>query len=857
MTDPTDKNSNENLGQMGRHESLHSRLESIDKKLKEKQVDLDVDLDALLDEAEYSLSPMNDYPDDEDAIDRLLMNAGFDVDDALLQSEQKKDGPIVKDGGLHDDLDIFLGFDGFGEDSFGLVKSQTIEEGKVLSPEPLDAVQQDDDELDRLLMDTALDADLDGEKVADDGAASGSGSPSQTDTEEDDFSAFFDMDDDFDGSNLPSEDDTEASGAVPAPLAQEPDNITGQVPDILSDGFDEIGRLPEIDGVDDDFDELDLIPDSTSSTGLAEANAEIQPDADLTFDESDLIGDDTLSELTDEKQEAGQPVVADLPDELDGLVGDFDGSDLMGDDTLPELADEEPSVGQAAVSDEIDDFSSIDDDTGASDLIQDDELASADLFAANEGAEGLSDDDDNLFMEATFDAGDQKGQKAGEIDEFGDDADDFFQLDEISDDFSHTAGTPTEEKPSSVQDHREDDFLLPDFDITAGMEISDDIELPKPIADVDKGVVDAFAGNVSANEKPVVDPPKTEANNAESKPNQTVASAVNVSGIDKKALETAETKAKKAKLFAYVSLGIGAVALVSAAGLGYMAFGAKSELSKLTEKVTALEANLAKSAANSPSQEIDAMRNSVVQLNQQFDGFVTELKGIPQFPPDLLDDKLPGITAQQYLVSKALDMLQVKMGDLEQKASSVPAVVEPPKVEVAHVPEPVKEEAVPIKTEVVHGHEPAPVKEEATHELAPTKERALHEITSAKEDVAPEPVKVKIPPKPVIVDKPAKPVKVVPKLEHKPEPVPVEKVQEAPGKWGVNLVAVKHEWFAKSQAAKFAEQGIYTEVVPVQSNNTTMYRLRVSGFKTKKEADANTARIKKTLNLDHVWVSDN
>jgi len=59
--------------------------DSIDKKSNEKHDNLDVDLDALLDEAEYSLVPKNEFQDDEDAIDRLLMNASFDADDALMQ----------------------------------------------------------------------------------------------------------------------------------------------------------------------------------------------------------------------------------------------------------------------------------------------------------------------------------------------------------------------------------------------------------------------------------------------------------------------------------------------------------------------------------------------------------------------------------------------------------------------------------------------------------------------------------------------------------------------------------------------------------------------------------------------------
>jgi len=70
-------------------------------------------------------------------------------------------------------------------------------------------------------------------------------------------------------------------------------------------------------------------------------------------------------------------------------------------------------------------------------------------------------------------------------------------------------------------------------------------------------------------------------------------------------------------------------------------------------------------------------------------------------------------------------------------------------------------------------------------------------------------------------------------------------------------VAFKQEWFAKSKAAEFARLGVFAEVIPVHEKNTTMYRLRVGGFKSKADAFSNTDRIKKTLNLDSVWVSDN
>jgi hypothetical protein len=73
--------------------------------------------------------------------------------------------------------------------------------------------------------------------------------------------------------------------------------------------------------------------------------------------------------------------------------------------------------------------------------------------------------------------------------------------------------------------------------------------------------------------------------------------------------------------------------------------------------------------------------------------------------------------------------------------------------------------------------------------------------------------------------------------------------------WTVNLVSFKLEWYAKKKAAEFKKQGIPVEVVQAQVKNEPWYRIRVSGFKTKQEAGAYAARVKKALNLSSVWVT--
>ncbi|MCQ8105029.1 SPOR domain-containing protein [Methylomonas sp. SURF-2] len=73
--------------------------------------------------------------------------------------------------------------------------------------------------------------------------------------------------------------------------------------------------------------------------------------------------------------------------------------------------------------------------------------------------------------------------------------------------------------------------------------------------------------------------------------------------------------------------------------------------------------------------------------------------------------------------------------------------------------------------------------------------------------------------------------------------------------WVVNLVAFKQDWYAKRKAEEFAGKGVPATVVKSDSKGETWYRLSVDGFKSQYEAAAYAARVKKTLNLDSVWVS--
>ncbi|MGZ8537255.1 MAG: SPOR domain-containing protein [Flavisolibacter sp.] len=133
------------------------------------------DLDVMLDEEEPSPVPLNHFLDDEETIDRLLLNTDFDANDEQEEDNKKPnpDAMVVDDTNLADD---FSAFDQFViepiEQSEQNLLTQT-EEISVLdihSRAALDETADEEDAIDRLLIDAGFDANHGLEK--DDGAPS-------------------------------------------------------------------------------------------------------------------------------------------------------------------------------------------------------------------------------------------------------------------------------------------------------------------------------------------------------------------------------------------------------------------------------------------------------------------------------------------------------------------------------------------------------------------------------------------------------------------------------------------------------------------------------------------------------------
>ncbi|CAA9890841.1 hypothetical protein METHB2_30045 [Candidatus Methylobacter favarea] len=60
-------------------------------------------------------------------------------------------------------------------------------------------------------------------------------------------------------------------------------------------------------------------------------------------------------------------------------------------------------------------------------------------------------------------------------------------------------------------------------------------------------------------------------------------------------------------------------------------------------------------------------------------------------------------------------------------------------------------------------------------------------------------------------------------------------------------MAFKQQRYAKSKADEFVQKGIPAEVIAVNIDGASWYRLRVNGFRNKEQATSHSARVKKRL----------
>ena len=311
-------------------------------------------------------------------------------------------------------------------------------------------------------------------------------------------------------------------------------------------------------------------------------------------------------------------------------------------------------------------------------------------------------------------------------------------------------------------------------------------------------------------------------------------SELNVSGTEQvniqKLIKAYEHNAKKAAVMTYASLGIGLVALLSAVIMGAVVFGMHNKVAKLSDLVSIIEEDMSSIAGKNSDLDISNNAASIEQLNQKLNGLPESLEEQVSTSTDISGNERAGDVKKQEDVNKSLDNPQSKSPVPENK-------------------KPAEASAKKLSTE-----KKEPVERPLLKQSLPSADGSKNKITP-------------------VAEKPATAKKANDKQQTKTMELENKKSSEATVKkllsaekkagktqatagWSVNLNAYEDQSYAKNKAAKYSQKGIPVKVIAVDMNNAKWYRLKVGGFKSKEEATAYAAKIKKSLNLNSVSVVD-
>lgn len=795
-------------------------------------------LDAMLDDAVSSLVTKSEL-EDQDAIDKLLVNTGFDTDEIAQFRDESLDS-----------------FDDFGDFSESSLEVQPIE---PTLEAVADTVQMDDElsELDDfgdfsepslqvLPIEPAL------ESVADIAQADDEFS------ELDDFGSFADplldtLPDEELVSLIDEDEEESEQDAIDKLLTETGFDTEVTLPgdEIQLDDFDDFGDFSEPAFAAPATEEVEPVIDIVENVDVPDDQDPIDKLlADSGFDKDDApqLDNELLDDFSglDDFSDLSDPVLDALPmEELSPIVDAIDVKDeaLEQDNTdnlLAETDFDEVSVQQDGVTDdEFSDFPSFDE------FVENVAQAEVDDNKADHvmttPAESTSEFDEDAQLAAQVALMNETGSAGG---------DEFLALDEIGDDvfaeptsFETKSGDELEEQTIGRNSDGEDDFLLADFDITADTDFSGlsspvesgddfavedlDLSMDQITGDAPTAILDPVEQSIAA---PIAELAAAAATNSSENDAlaQLKAEQERMDKQYKKQLNDAEAKAKKAAVFGYIALTTGILALGLAGGMGWLAFSAKSELTQLSESVKATKTDVDSHLGQKPEEDLTAVKTSVEQLNQKLDGVIGQINGTsaPLQAPDVKlepGNKVTELTPKKDVVNKSLDIAPTRVADL-------------PSANVAEV----NPHAAPADHAATKPVEPA-AKSDATSKAADSAKPNVEPAIDNKNAVKAVPEN-----KAAAKKKPAKIIK--PATEKKPFARSAD--------WSVNLIAYKQDWYAKSKAAEFAQKGVPVEVIPVEVNGVMWYRLKVGGFANKAEADAYAARVKKALNLSSVWVGD-
>ncbi|MFV1972850.1 MAG: SPOR domain-containing protein [Thiohalobacterales bacterium] len=85
---------------------------------------------------------------------------------------------------------------------------------------------------------------------------------------------------------------------------------------------------------------------------------------------------------------------------------------------------------------------------------------------------------------------------------------------------------------------------------------------------------------------------------------------------------------------------------------------------------------------------------------------------------------------------------------------------------------------------------------------------------------------------------------------------PADEIPEpVKGNWVINIASYANENIARRKLAQMQQQGVDVELVTAEVNGKTIYRARVFGFASRREASAASTEIKSKLGLEEIWIT--
>ena len=645
---------------------------------------------------------------------------------------------------------------------------------------------------------------------------------------------------------------------------------------LLDAGFDVNEDLPSLiddsvfaDEFDEDFDLADISTDPPAS------DADIDPDDKFNEDHDfpmDLL--ESIANPDDEPQLDFTAEPAVLDDEIVPIVAlDSNQDDIDTPDEDIAVFDDKNLI------DTIDEFSNLDEFSDFQDF-QDPTTLNNEAAADTSSSPGTAVPNDNASVQEAVDLSGVDIEESDLIvdvadlteldtpvdyDEFGDDFDD-----DISPVPALTPVKADENQPASDEDFQpydesDDNEITDDFDITAGIDddfinsleqneysefneqesaaTADATEIEALSADPSKTTAEDLAGLIEAAGIPLLMQFKSDQETLNKK--------------SKKQITDFETNVKKTNTITYVALGVAIVSLITAAVLGFMVYGAKTEIAKLTAIVTVLETQIpgisTKKITDDPANLTDAEKSqhtatlpeNPAQSNpeiakEEHKPETETIKTVPEPENHLTDQQTPPAEVAAKSTSASEPHHPEEPAKAEEHGQAIP---EPHDVESKKIDSPKESTAVSEK-------KPAG-SDEATSPLETIKTES-HSIPEKTQPEEPKPSDIKK----AKLDKADNKKSTTPTAKKKITVKNNHKTAPAVSNWSVNLIAYKQQWYASSKANEFINKGIPVEIIPVKLNNVTWYRLRVGGFSDKVDATAYAGRVKKALNLSSVWVGN-